>query len=64
MLESYKKKDFVSVFYHANEIDKNYKDSIYFSIANLFLAKHAFLKHKYKRSKKYLKVIGRYRILY
>ena len=57
MLASYKKKDFISALYHANEIDKNHKDSIYFSIANLFLAKNAFLKHKYKRSKKYLKNI-------
>lgn len=57
MLMSYKKKDNISVIYHANEIRKNYKESIYFSIANLFLAKNAFFKHKYKKSKEYLKNI-------
>jgi len=57
MLMSYKKKDFISVMYHANSINKKHKNTIYSNISQLFLAKNAFTSYKYKKTSRYLKNI-------
>ena len=55
MLSAYKKKDFITVLYLADKIEVYYKKTTYSNIVKLFLAKHAFSKQKYKKTKRYLK---------
>ena len=57
MYDSYKKKDFISVIYHADNIYYNYNYSVYSSISRLFCAKYAFIKNKYKSTRYYLECI-------
>lgn len=57
MLISYKKKDFISVMYHANNINEKYKNTVHDNISQLFLAKNAFMNCKYKKTNTYLKNI-------